>query len=64
MDDELKELIEVCNSITRYEASLTNLREERRKLLIEARTKKVTARRLSDVLGMSEQNVHKIVKGK
>jgi hypothetical protein len=28
------------------------------------RSDKVTARKLSDLLGMSEQNVHKIVKGK
>jgi len=32
--------------------------------MVKLRQNKITARRLSDLLGMSEQNVHKIVKSK
>ena len=64
MDKELEEVVSVANSITRLENHLRMLRDERRRLIVELRQNKVTARKLSDLLGMSEQNVHKIVKGK
>lgn len=64
MDKELEEVVSVANSITRLESHLRMLRDERRRLIVELRQNKVTARKLSDLLGMSEQNVHKIVKGK
>ena len=64
MEDELKTVIEITDAINRVEAELTQLRNDRKDLMIKLRGNKVTARKLSDLLGMSEQNVHKIVKGK
>ena len=64
MDEELQAAITLTDEIVRVEAELTSLREDRKKLMVELRQGKVTARVLSDCLGMSEQNVHKIVKGK
>jgi hypothetical protein len=64
MDDELQDVINLNNAIDKAETIVKQMREERRTRLIRLREKKVTARKLSDVLGMSEQNVHKIVKGK
>lgn len=64
MSEKLNEVVSISNSINELEKDLTSLRNKRRKLMIELREEKVTARKLSDLLGMSEQNVHKIVKGK
>lgn len=64
MDEKLQAAITLTDEIVRVESELTSLREDRKKLMIELRQAKVTARVLSDCLGMSEQNVHKIVKGK
>ena len=64
MDEKLKAAITLTDEIVRVESELATLREDRKKLMIELRQSKVTARVLSDCLGMSEQNVHKIVKGK
>jgi hypothetical protein len=64
MDEELQAAITLTDEIVRVEAELTSLREDRKKLMVKLRQGKVTARVLSDCLGMSEQNVHKIVKGK
>ena len=64
MEEELKEALELTNEINELETHLSNLRGNRRLLMIGLRKNKVTARKISDVLGMSEQNVHKIVKSK
>jgi hypothetical protein len=64
MEDKLQAAITLTDEIVRVESELSSLREDRKKLMIELRQNKVTARVLSDCLGMSEQNVHKIVKGK
>jgi len=64
MEEKLQAAITLTDEIVRVESELTSLREDRKKLMIELRQNKVTARVLSDCLGMSEQNVHKIVKGK
>lgn len=64
MEKEFEEVVSITGSIARLENHLRMLRDERRDLIILLRKKKVTARKLSDALGMSEQNVHKIVKGK
>jgi len=64
MDEELQAAITLTDEIVRVEAELTSLREDRKKLMVKLRQGKVTARVLSDCLGMSEQNVHKIVKDK
>lgn len=64
MEEELESVIEITDAINRVESELTQLRNDRKDLMIKLRANKVTARKLSDLLGMSEQNVHKIVKGK
>ena len=64
MDEELQAAITLTDEIVRVEAELTSLREDRKKLMVKLRQGKVTARVLSDCLGMSEQNGHKIVKSK
>lgn len=64
MEDKLEAVIEITDAINRIENELTALRNDRKQLMIILRSNKVTARKLSDLLGMSEQNVHKIVKGK
>lgn len=64
MDEKLQAAILLTDEIVRVESELASLREDRKKLMVELRQGKVTARVLSDCLGMSEQNVHKIVKGK
>jgi len=64
MEDELNAAIEITDAINRIELELTSLRQDRKSLMVKLRLNKVTARKLSDLLGMSEQNVHKIVKGK
>ena len=64
MNDELDAVVEITDAINRIELELTALRKDRKGLMIKIRQNKITARRLSDLLGMSEQNVHKIVKSK
>jgi DNA-binding Xre family transcriptional regulator len=64
MDELLKLTVELTNEITVVQNNLDEMRELRRKNIIALRQNKVTARVISDSLGMSEQNVHKIVKGK
>jgi len=63
MEDELDAVVEITNTINLIELELTALRKDRKELIIKLRQNKITARKLSDLLGMSEQNVHKIVKG-
>jgi hypothetical protein len=58
MDEELQAAITLTDEIVRVEAELTSLREDRKKLMVKLRQGKVTARVLSDCLGMREQNVH------
>lgn len=62
MEDELDAVVEITDAINRIELELTSLRNDRKILMVKLRKNKITARRLSDLLGMSEQNVHKIVK--
>jgi|LauGreDrversion2_3_1035106.scaffolds.fasta_scaffold375380_1 DNA-directed RNA polymerase specialized sigma24 family protein len=64
MEDELDAVVEITEAINRIQSELSALRDDRKTLMIKLRSDKVTARKLSDLLGMSEQNVHKIVKGK
>ena len=64
MEDELEAVVEITETINRIQSELSALRDDRKALMIKLRSDKVTARKLSDLLGMSEQNVHKIVKGK
>lgn len=61
---ELQDVVDLNNAINKIEITLKQMREERRTRIIALRNDKVTARLISDSLGMSEQNVHKIVKGK
>lgn len=65
MDEEklLNVALSYTNQIAELEDQLTMLRANRKLAIITLRREKVTARKISDVLGMSEQNVHKIVKG-
>ena len=63
MEDELDAVVEITEAINRIQSELSALRHDRKALMIKLRSNKVTARKLSDLLGMSEQNVHKIVKG-
>ena len=63
MEDELDAVVEITEAINRIQSELSALRNDRKTLMIKLRSNKVTARKLSDLLGMSEQNVHKIVKG-
>ena len=63
MENELDAVVEITDTINKIELELTSLRNDRKALMIKLRSNKITARRLSDLLGMSEQNVHKIVKG-
>jgi hypothetical protein len=62
--NELQDVVDLNNAINKIEATLKLMRDERRERIIRLRNNKVTARLISDSLGMSEQNVHKIVKGK
>lgn len=64
MDELLKLTINLTDEINHAQKNLDELRAQRRKNIIHLRQGKVTARVISDSLGMSEQNVHKIVKGK
>lgn len=64
MSQKLNEVVALTDAINSKEQEVAMLRENRKQLMIELRQEKVTARALSDLLGMSEQNVHKIVKGK
>jgi hypothetical protein len=61
---ELQDVVDLNNAINKIETTLKLMRDERRERIIRLRNNKVTARLISDSLGMSEQNVHKIVKGK
>ncbi len=63
MENELDAVVEITDAINRIQSELSALRDDRKTLMIKLRENKITARRLSDLLGMSEQNVHKIVKG-
>ena len=60
----LDEAVKLTEEIEEVEKHLSALRSNRKRLIIGLRENKVTARKISDVLGMSEQNVHKIVKNK
>ena len=63
MENELDAVVEITEAINRIQSELSALRNDRKVLMIKLRQNKITARKLSDLLGMSEQNVHKIVKG-
>ena len=65
MDEDklLNIALSLTNQIAELEDKLAILRGDRKLAIITLRREKVTARKISDVLGMSEQNVHKIVKG-
>lgn len=63
LDEPLHELIESNNRLTELESEVQKERNKRNTLIKELRGRKITARKLSDVLGISEQSIHKIVKG-
>jgi len=63
LDEPLHELIESNNRLTELESEVQKERNKRNALIKESRGRKITARKLSDVLGISEQSIHKIVKG-
>lgn len=63
LDDSLQELIESNNRLSELETKAKTERTRRNEIIKELRQRKITARKLSDVLGISEQSIHKIVKG-
>lgn len=63
MDGKLEELIDTNNRLSELDAEAKETRTKRNNLVKELRRNKVTARKLSDILGISEQSIHKIVKG-
>jgi len=63
LDEPLHELIESNNRLTELESEVQKERNKRNALIKESRGRKITARKLSDVLCISEQSIHKIVKG-
>ena len=63
LDDFIAQLIAQNNHLNELEAQAKSTRAERNRIIKELRNSKVTARKLSDVLGISEQSIHKIVKG-
>lgn len=63
LDEPLHELIGSNNRLTELESEVQKERKKRNALIKELRGRKITARKLSDVLGISEQSIHKIVKG-
>jgi len=63
LDEPLQELIESNNRLSELELEVQKERNKRNGLIKDLRGRKITARKLSDVLGISEQSIHKIVKG-
>lgn len=63
LDEPLNELIESNNRLNELELEVQKERNKRNALIKDLRGRKITARKLSDVLGISEQSIHKIVKG-
>ncbi len=63
LDEPLNELIESNNRLNELESEVQKERNKRNALIKDLRGRKITARKLSDVLGISEQSIHKIVKG-
>lgn len=63
MDGKLEQLIDTNNRLSELDAEAKETRTKRNNLVKELRRNKVTARKLSDILGISEQSIHKIVKG-
>lgn len=63
-EEVLQEAVSLTQEIEQMEMRLSALRSNRQLLIIGLRKNKVTARKISDALGMSEQNVHKIVKSR
>lgn len=62
-DELLSQLIQQNNELTELETEVAEARNKRNKTIRQLRTHKVTVRKLSDVLGISEQSIHKIIKG-
>lgn len=62
-DELLSQLIQQNNELTELEAEVTETRSKRNETIRQLRTHKITVRKLSDVLGISEQSIHKIIKG-
>lgn len=63
LDEPLNKLIESNNRLNELELEVQKERNKRNALIKDLRGRKITARKLSDVLGISEQSIHKIVKG-
>lgn len=63
LDEPLEQLIDLNNKLNSLEEEVLNKRRERNSMIKKLRANKITARKLSDVLGISEQSIHKIVKG-
>jgi len=63
LDEPLEQLIDLNNELNSLEEEVLNKRRERNSMIKKLRANKITARKLSDVLGISEQSIHKIVKG-
>lgn len=63
LGEPLNELIESNNRLNELESEVQKERNKRNALIKDLRARKITARKLSDVLGISEQSIHKIVKG-
>lgn len=63
LNEPLNELIESNNRLNELESEVQKERNKRNALIKDLRGRKITARKLSDVLGISEQSIHKIVKG-
>jgi len=59
LDEPLHELIESNNRLTELESEVQKERNKRNALIKESRGRKITARKLSDVLGISEQSIQK-----
>lgn len=61
--EALQEVVQLTEEIEEAEKHLSALRSNRNRLVVGLRRNKVTARKISDALGISEQSIHKIVKG-
>ena len=61
--EALQEVVRLTEEIEEVEKHLSALRSNRNRLIVGLRRNKVTARKISDALGISEQSIHKIVKG-
>lgn len=62
-DNLLSRLVRLNNELTSLENQVDETREQRNDIIRALRAEKVTVRKISDVLGISEQSIHKIIKG-